>query len=149
MTLYWPVSYRVPASAGGGAEPPAVLTAYATGPRAAALGKISDDQAVATVLAHLGRLFPRAAPRLTGHRRIDWAADPYSRGGYTFLRPGGTGARARLAAADTGALFWAGDASATRGIAATVEGAFTSGLRAAAEAGSFLSGGRGARYFTS
>ena len=82
-----------------------------------------------TVLSHLGRLFPRAAPRLTSHRRIDWAADPHSRGGYTFLRPGGSGARARLAAADTGALFWAGDASATRGIAATVEGAFTSGLR--------------------
>jgi monoamine oxidase len=149
VTLYWPVFYGVPPSAGDSAEPPAVLTAYATGPRAAALGRMSDDEAVATVLDHLGRLFPRAAPRLTSHRRIDWAADQFSRGGYTFLRPGGTGARARLAAADTGALFWAGDASATRGIAATVEGAFTSGLRAAGEAASFLSGGRGARYFTS
>jgi monoamine oxidase len=142
VTLYWPVfrGARAIGDAAGRAEPPPVLTAYLTGPRAAALGPLSDDEAVATVLAHLRRLFPRDEPRLLSHRRIDWSADPFSRGGYTFLRPGGTGARARLAAADTGALFWAGDASATDGIAATVEGAFTSGLRAAREAGAFLAG---------
>ncbi|HXW77812.1 MAG TPA: FAD-dependent oxidoreductase, partial [Candidatus Eremiobacteraceae bacterium] len=64
-------------------------------------------------------------------RRIDWSADPLACGGYTFLRPGGAGAREKLAASDTGALFWAGSESATEPIAATVGGAFASGLRAA------------------
>ncbi|HSP98311.1 MAG TPA: FAD-dependent oxidoreductase, partial [Candidatus Dormibacteraeota bacterium] len=63
------------------------------------------------------------------------------RGGYTFVRPGGCGARARLAVADTGALFWAGSAVATPTIAASVQGAFASGLQAAAQVRAHLSGG--------
>lgn len=131
VTLYWPVFY-------GAAENLPVLTAYCTGPRAAALSQMSEEGAAATALDDLRTHFPRATPKLAAFRRIDWAADPMACGGYTFLRPGGTGARARLAAADTGALFWAGSATATRTIAATVEGAFVSGLRAAAEARTFL-----------
>ena len=34
-------------------------------------------------------------------------------GGYSYILPGGNGARALLAAADTGALFWAGSATQT------------------------------------
>lgn len=132
VTLYWPVFYRA-----GDAKPP-VLTAYCTGPRAAALSAVSEEEAAATAVADLRRQFPKARPRLAAFRRIDWAANPLACGGYTFLRPGGTGARARLAAADTGALFWAGSATATRAIAATVEGAFVSGLRAAGEVRAFL-----------
>jgi len=131
VTLYWSVFYRAP-------DGPPVLTAYATGPRAAALSALSEDEATAVVVDDLRRLFPEAAPKLLAQRRIDWTTDPLSLGGYTFLRPGGSGARAQLAAADTGALFWAGSATATRTIAATVEGAFVSGMRAAAEACAFL-----------
>ena len=72
---------------------------------------------------------------------IDWGRDPFSCGGYTFLRPGGTGARRRLAAADTGALFWAGSATESTPIAATVEAAYLSGLRAAAEVRTMLERG--------
>lgn len=75
---------------------------------------------------------------LLAWRRIDWATDPFACGGYTFMRPGGTGARGRLAAADTGALFWAGAATATPTIADTVQAAYLSGLRAAAEVRAFL-----------
>lgn len=150
VTLYWPVLRGVKGDFGRGGrgdgvsrspvEPPPVLTAYLTGPKAAADGLRSDDEALATVVAHLRRLFPRSTPRVSAYRRVDWAGDPFCRGGYTFLRPGGSGARSRLAAADTGALLWAGDATATDGIAATVEGAFTSGLRAAREAATVLAG---------
>jgi len=126
VTLYWSVFYRAP-------DAPVVLTAYCTGPRALAMGRVSEDEAAAIVLGDLRRMFPKAAPKLIASRRIDWGSDPMSCGGYTFLRPGGTGARARLAAPDTAMLFWAGSATATRTIAATVEGAFESGLRAAAE----------------
>jgi monoamine oxidase len=128
VTLYWPVFY-------GAVSAPPVLTAYATGPRAAHLSALSEDEALETVLRDLRGHFPRSDPRrsLVDFRRIDWAADPFARGGYTFLPVGVRGARARLRAPDTGALFWAGSASESRRIAASVEAAYLSGLRAADE----------------
>ena len=134
VTLYWP-------ALDGGRSAPAVLTAYCTGPRAASLSLLPEDEAVAVVLADLARLFPRADPGrlLLGARRIDWSTDPFARGGYTFTRPGGRGARSRLAAPDTAALFWAGAATTTSTIAETVQAAYVSGLRAASEVLSFLS----------
>jgi len=134
-TLYWPLSY-------GAGEGVPVLIAYATGPRAARLSALEEEEAVDVVLADLSRLFPKADPRgaLIARRRVDWGADPYSCGGYTFLRPGGAGARELLAAPDTPPLFWAGSASAWSPIAATVEAAYTSGRRAAREAIEYLSG---------
>ena len=128
VTLYWPVFHGAPA------ESP-VLTAYATGPRAARLSALGADEAAAIVLADLRRLFPNADPEraLVAHRRVNWAADPLALGGYTFVRRGGAGARQRLAAADTGSLFWAGSATVSSPIAETVEAAYLSGLRAATE----------------
>ncbi len=133
VTLYWP-------SLDGGRRTPAVLTAYCTGPRAARLSLLPEDEAVAVVLADLARLFPKVNPGrlLLGSRRIDWSTDPFARGGYTFTRPGGRGARGRLAAPDTPALFWAGAATTTSTIAETVQAAYVSGLRAASEVLSFL-----------
>lgn len=128
VNLYWSV-FR-----GAEGRPP-LLTAYSIGPRAAELSKVSDEEATEIVIADLQRLFPKADPRraLVTCRRIDWTRDPFARGGYTFLRPGGRGARARLRAADTGVLFWAGAASEWQPIAEIVEAAYRSGLRAAAE----------------
>jgi monoamine oxidase len=128
VTLYWPVFHRSP-------EKPAVLIAYCTGPRAAQLSEVGEEEAVEIVLADLGRLFPAAELRrgLVAHHRVDWASDPFSRGGYTFLRPGGVGAREQLRAPDTGPLFWAGSATESSPIAATVEAAHSSGLRVAEE----------------
>ena len=132
VTLYWPAL--------DGRRMPAVLTAYCTGPRAARLSLLPEEEAVAVVLEDLGRLFPRVNPRglVLGYRRIDWTTDPFARGGYTFMRPGGRGARGRLAAPDTAALFWAGAATAASTIADTVQAAYASGLRAASEVLSFL-----------
>jgi monoamine oxidase len=120
-----------------------VLIAYCTGPRAAALSKLSEGEATEIVLQDLRRLFPRADPHaaLLRHRRIDWSADPFACGGYTFLRPGGSGARARLRESNTGALFWAGSATEWEPIAATVEAAYSSGLRAADEVQRHLESG--------
>jgi monoamine oxidase len=133
IRLYWPFFH-------GADDQRPVLIAYCTGPRAARLSGVSEDEAVAVVLDDLRRLFPRTDPRrlYRAHQRIDWATDPFARGGYTFLRPGGSGARARLATPDTGALFWAGSATETAPIAETVEAAYLSGLRAAGEVRSHL-----------
>jgi monoamine oxidase len=135
MTLYWPVAYRT------GTDNP-ILIAYATGPRAAALAEVGEDEAAAIASADLGRLFPKVdvGRLLVAYRRVDWSADPLAHGGYSFVRVGGAGARKRLAAADTGALMWAGAATESSPIAETVEAAYLSGLRAASEALRFLSG---------
>lgn len=138
VTLYWPVFY------GADGRPP-VLIAYCTGPRAAALSAMSEDEAAEVVLADLRRLFPGSDPhgQLLARRRIDWSADPFACGGYTFLRPGGSGARERLRAPDTGALFWAGSATEWQPIADTVEAAYASGRRAASEVQAHLESGDG------
>jgi monoamine oxidase len=135
MTLYWPVAYRTDID-----NP--TLIAYATGPRAAALADVGEDGAAAIAAADLGRLFPKVdvGRFMVSYRQIDWAADPLARGGYSFVRVGGAGARGLLAAADTGALLWAGAATESSPIAETVEAAYLSGLRAAGEARRLLTG---------
>lgn len=133
LTLYWPI-------AGGSGQDHPVLVAYATGPRAGALSEVGEDEATAIAVRDLGRLFPRVdvVRKLVAGRRIDWAADPLARGGYSFVRVGGAGAREALAAADTGALLWAGAATESAPIAETVEAAYLSGLRAARQARELL-----------
>ncbi len=128
VTLYWPVFH-------GERGAPPVLVAYATGDRARLLGHVGEAEAVEIALSDLRRLFPGADPKraLVDARRIDWSADPFAGGGYTFLRTDARGARQRLAAPDTGALFWAGSATQRVPIADTVEAAYASGLRAAGE----------------
>ncbi|MGZ8752703.1 MAG: FAD-dependent oxidoreductase, partial [Acidimicrobiia bacterium] len=115
------------------AEP--VLTAYVGGHRARALSVMTDPEAAAAVLADLDRIFPEAKPSQLARdtRRIDWCTNENTRGGYSFIRVGGAGSRAALAAADTGALFWAGDGTATTTIAAVVHAAYATGRRAASE----------------
>jgi monoamine oxidase len=132
-TLYWPVFH-------GDGEAPPVLVAYATGDRARLLARVGEAEAVEIALVDLRRLFPRADPKrhLADARRIDWSADRFAGGGYTFLRLNARDARRRLAAADTGALFWAGSATQWAPIAGTVDAAYASGLRAAEEVRAYL-----------
>jgi monoamine oxidase len=131
VTLYWNVFY-------GSSVDALVLTAYCTGPRARALNSMSEAEALDCIIADLRNNFRRSLPPLVAWRRIDWSSDPFACGGYSFLRPHAAGARADLAAPTAGKLFWAGSETATAPIAATVEGAFTSGLRAADEVSAAL-----------
>ena len=141
VTLYWPVFYNRGASTD---DKPPVLIAYSTGPRAALLSKMSEDEAADTVVADLAHLLPKTDPRraLVSYRRVDWSVDPLACGGYSFVLPGCSGGpRTRLAAPDTGALFWAGSATQTSPIAETVEAAFLSGRRVATEVQRFFENG--------
>jgi monoamine oxidase len=129
VRLYWTPLY------GRGDDVSPVLTAYVSGHRARSLSSMTEADAVATGLADLDRLFPDVRPSrlIEEGRRVDWCTNPRTRGGYSFVRYGGAGSRAALAAPDTGALFWAGDGTATTTIAAVVHAAYATGRRAATE----------------
>jgi monoamine oxidase len=135
VRLYWTPLY------GRGDDVTPVLTAYVSGHRARALSAMTEEGAARVGLDDLDRLFPEARPSQLCEewRRVDWCTKPFTRGGYSFVKLGGAGSRAALAAADTGALFWAGDATTTSTIAAVVHAAYATGRRAATEIGAFLS----------
>jgi monoamine oxidase len=56
VTLYWVVFHALDA------DPPPVLTAYATGPRAAALSRASEEEAARICAGDLTRMFPMIIP---------------------------------------------------------------------------------------
>jgi monoamine oxidase len=110
-----------------------LLTGFLTGPRAARLAHYGADGAIERGLAQLDALFGGAASRLfVAGQLINWAADPWARGGYSSVPPGAHGQRAALAA-PLGALHFAGEATVFEDNPATVHGALHSGERAAAE----------------
>jgi monoamine oxidase len=108
-----------------------LLTAWAGGPKAAALSgsprKQLVQQALASVRSALGRV-----PAVQQVLVQDWQADPYSRGGYSYVMVGGQGAREQLRKPLEETLFFAGEATDTEE-AGTVAGALRSGVRAARE----------------
>ena len=74
------------------------------------------------------------------HHFHDWQADPYTRGGYSYVAVGGAEAHTALAAPVERTLYFAGEATCGEGLNATMEGAVRSGRRAASE---LLAEGRG------
>ena len=70
---------------------------------------------------------------LVGAWRHDWSNDPFARGAYSFTRAGGIESPDRLAESVSETLFFAGEATDSRGEQGTVHAALRSGKRAAAE----------------
>jgi monoamine oxidase len=114
-----------------------VLTGWAGGPHAARLvGKSREDMkhvAVGSLADALSLAAGEVASELETCHFHDWAADPLSRGGYTYVGVGGSEAYRTLAAPVAGTLYFAGEATCGDGHNATMEGALRSGRRAAAE----------------
>jgi monoamine oxidase len=122
-TFWTPLPMRAP-----------LLTAWAGGPKAARLAGSSKDALLAAALRSVGVVFGqgRAKKELAAALVQDWQADPCSRGGYSYVRVGGEGARERLAEPIEDTLFFAGEATDVEE-AGTVAGALRSGERAARE----------------
>jgi monoamine oxidase len=78
----------------------------------------------------LGARFPS---RLALLASSSWSSDPFARGAYSYAAPGQADARAELAAAHEGRLFFAGE-GCSRSRYSTVHGAFETGLDAAEQA---------------
>jgi monoamine oxidase len=110
-----------------------VLTVYTGASAARVLNRLGPEGAVRAVVADLRTIFGLPYdPAVAAFRFVDWSADPFAGLGYSFVRPGGVGARALLAAPTEGVLFWAGEAT-NPARPATVHGAVESGIRVAEE----------------
>jgi monoamine oxidase len=121
-TFWTPLPMRAP-----------LLTAWAGGPKAARLTGRSRHALLAAALRSVEAVFPGKPGRELAFAYIqDWQADPHSRGGYSYVRVGGAGARERLAEPLQDTLFFAGEAT-DQDEAGTVAGALRSGQRAARE----------------
>ena len=122
-TVWTPLPLRAP-----------LLTAWAGGPKAARLSGKREAVLVRAALDSVSTIFGRVAEReLAAAYPHDWRADPYARGGYSYLRVDGEGAREALAAPLAGTVFFAGEATESEE-PGTVAGALRSGIRAAREA---------------
>ncbi|HEX2571812.1 MAG TPA: FAD-dependent oxidoreductase [Polyangia bacterium] len=97
-----------------------------------ALEPLDDDAIVGAAMVVLRRLYGARVPARPETVRITrWAADPFARGSYSHVRPGGSAEDHDALAAPIGErLFFAGEAT-ERHNPATVHGAYESGRREA------------------
>lgn len=107
------------------------IEAYFGGGHAAALESGGEpmffDFAVSELTALLGNDFAHRVKPIRIHR---WAADPFSRGSYSYAVPGKVDCRTTLAAPVDGRLFFAGEAC-SQGDYSTAHGGWITGVAAA------------------
>ena len=118
-----------------------LIVAWAGGPKAIALNALSPAELIDTALDGFGALFGEsdlARREFEGGVVHDWSHDPFSRGAYSYVSVGGTGARVAFAAPVDDTLFFAGEATSNDGQGGTVNGALETGERAAREAAAAL-----------
>jgi monoamine oxidase len=103
------------------------------GPPAAELSRLGParirEVAITTLARHLGLSRARIASKIERTWYRDWNRDPFSRGAYTYAVIGGANAAEALARPVQGTLFFAGEHTIAN--SGTVEGAISSGFRAA------------------
>ena len=115
--------------------PSDVLTGWVGGARARAFLSQANPARRRAMIASLARALGVAEAlvqrELVGCAWHDWDADPYSRGAYSYPLVGGAHAAERLAAPVEHTLYFAGEATCAPPANGTVEGALSSGERAA------------------
>lgn len=114
-----------------------MLTGWAAGRNAKALAGLTEEQRVNRALESLAQILDTDPARLGGELEHgfshDWQADPFSCGAYSYAATGGSGAGSELGRPVAETLFFAGEATESRGDNGTVHGAIASGKRAARE----------------
>lgn len=109
----------------------AALLTFAAGPAAVATRHWSDEEIAASTLAQLRRLYGAHVPEPESVVVTRWQDDPFSRGSYSYMKPGSVGPdHDELAEPVGGVLHLAGEAT-WGDDPATVPGALLSGRRAA------------------
>ena len=114
-----------------------ILTGWAAGKYARQLHGASADEVGERALQALGRIFSMSQADLRRYFEAafshDWQSDPFTRGAYSYATVGGSYASRELAAPISQTLYFAGEATDSRGENGTVHGAIWSGQRAARE----------------
>jgi len=114
-----------------------IICCYVTDKRAAIIDNMEEPEALNLVLKELAKLLGTSFDELQTHcksaKRISWATEPFTLGGYANSIPGRIDARIELAASVDDVLFFAGEATAFDSNPQTVHGAFDSGVRVAKE----------------
>ncbi len=110
-----------------------VLTGWIGGPGAGRYGSPGELQAAA--IATLAAIFDQTAEQINGRlaavHHHDWSTDPCTRGAYSSVPAGASGAPHTLSTPVENTLFFAGEHTDVTGHPGTVHGALRSGLRAA------------------
>lgn len=106
-----------------------ILLAFNAGLAAREIELLPDEEILTQVMQTLHQIFGPSVPDPVGWQIARWAQDPWSWGAYSFVAAGATPADYDTLAAPVGdRLFFAGEAT-SRDFAATVHGAYLSGLR--------------------
>jgi monoamine oxidase len=110
-----------------------VITGWSAGPKAhRLLGKSPEaiaGEAVRALSRVLGCKPSFALDRLEAAHYHDWQADPWARGAYSYVRPGGMDVQRWLGQPVEETLYFAGEATEATGHCGTVHGAIASGVR--------------------
>lgn len=101
------------------------LTAWAMGPAAARLDRMSEADAGREVVAAIERIRPAARGKLEVVGLKSWGSDPYARGAWAYFRPGQVRELASDLGTPHGRLYFCGEhlALASRGMEAAMESA--------------------------
>lgn len=114
----------------GGPDTP-ILVGFTGGSAARSLDALSDRQVVARVMPRLQAMFGSDVPAPTASKVTRWTKDPWARGSYSHIPPGGSADAFDVLAEPLGPLGFAGEAT-IRSHPGTVHGAWLSGRREAA-----------------
>jgi monoamine oxidase len=108
-----------------------VLTGWYAGPKADKVAALDEGDLVAMGLASLAEIFglarERLATELVAARALNWGADPFARGAYSYATPKTRAAQAMLQRPDGSGIFFSGEALYTGPDMGTVEAALASG----------------------
>lgn len=125
------------------------IVAWSAGPHADAMATWSDEEVAQAALAafaqHLGVRPSKARAMLSRAHTHDWQRDPFALGAYSYARVGGAEASKVLARSIDGTVFFAGEHTSEEGRSGTVDGALSTGARAARQVLRALSGSRARR----
>jgi monoamine oxidase len=110
-----------------------VLMAFLAGTNGSAIEGKTDQQVTDEAMNVLKTLYGESIPMPSDVRVSRWGSDPYTKGSYSSLKPGGKPVhRIILAAPIDNRVFFAGEHTHPD-FSSTVQGAYLSGLRAADE----------------
>jgi monoamine oxidase len=109
-----------------------VLLGFNAADEGARVEALDDAARTAEAMAALRAAFGRAVPDPTAAVHTRWLSDPFTYGAYSFLAVGASPEDRDALAAPEGRLLFAGEAT-SRQYAATVHGAYLSGVRAGEE----------------